>query len=235
MVDRGGYCDAQKTRPARSCVAVRFCGSVHPMHRRTFLSTLGQAGLAASGAISLSGLVRAAGTKPRLRIGQIGTGHAHADGKVAALRRSPDFELVGVVEPDEQLRRAAERRKDYQGVPWLMEEALLNTQGLRAVAVETEVKDLLAVGARCVSAGMHVHLDKPAGESLPQFQRLLDAATRRGLTVQMGYMFRYNRGFQFCFQAAREGWLGKIFSIETVIGKAIGAGERNKLLPYRGG
>jgi predicted dehydrogenase len=205
------------------------------MHRRTFLSTLGQAGLAASGTVGLSGLARAAGPGPRLRIGQIGTGHAHADGKLAALRRSLDFELVGVVEPDERLRRAAQQRKDYQGVPWLTEEALLNTKDLRAVAVETEVKDLLAVGARCVSAGVHVHLDKPAGESLPQFQRLLDDATRRGLTVQMGFVFRYNRAFQFCSRAAREGWLGKIFAIETVIGKASGAGERNKLLPYRGG
>lgn len=205
------------------------------MHRRTFLSTIGQAGLAASGAISVGGLVRAAEGKPRLRIGQIGTGHAHADGKLAALRQSSDFELVGVVEPDARLRRAAESRKDYQGVRWLTEDALLNTKGLRAVAVETEVKDLLAVGARCVSSGMHVHLDKPAGESLPQFRRLLDDATGRGLTVQMGFVFRYNRAFQFCHRAVREGWLGKVFSIETVIGKAVGAGERNKLRRYRGG
>src|SRR6185295_9707864 len=129
--------------------------------------------------------------KPRLRIGQIGTGHAHADGKIAMLRRSPDFELIGVVEPDAQLRRAAEARAVYQGIRWMTEEELLNTTELRAVAVETEVKDLLAAGTRCVTAGLHVHLDKPAGESLPHFQRLLDEATRRKLTLQMGYMFRY--------------------------------------------
>ena len=173
--------------------------------------------------------------KPRLRIGQIGTGHAHADGKLAVIRRSSDFELVGVVEPDERLRRAAEARKDYQGVSWLTTEQLLNTPGLRAVAVETEVKDLLPTAARCIQANMHIHLDKPAGESLAEFRRLLDDATRRKLTVQMGYMFRYNPGFQFCFRAAREGWLGKVFSIEAVIGKASSASERAKLLRYRGG
>jgi predicted dehydrogenase len=205
------------------------------MQRREFLSKIARAGVAASSTATTFSLAPAAEGKPRIRIGQIGTGHAHADGKLATLRRSPDFELVGVVEPDERLLHAAATRKDYKDVHWLTEEQLLNTPGLRAVAVETEVKDLLAVGGRCVAAGLHLHLDKPAGESLADYRRLLDDATRRGLTVQMGYMFRYNAGFEFCFRAAREGWLGKIFSIEAVIGKASTAAERAKLLPYRGG
>jgi predicted dehydrogenase len=151
------------------------------------------------------------------------------------LRRSADFELVGVCEPDEQLRRAAGLRKDYEGVRWLTEEQLFNTAGLRAVAVETEVKDLVPTAARCVAHGLHVHLDKPAGESLPEFSRLLDAATAKQLTVQLGYMFRYNPAFELSFRAAREQWLGRLFSIEAVIGKVVSAAERQKLLPYRGG
>lgn len=204
------------------------------MHRRNFLRAMGRAGVVASTIWS----TRAAETtrRPsRLRIGQIGTGHAHAAGKMAVLRRSPDFEVVGIVEPNEELRRLAEKQRAYQGVRWKSEEELLNITGLRAVAVETEVKDLLAVGARCIGAGLHLHLDKPAGESLAEFQRLLDAAQRRRLTVQLGYMFRYNPGFEFCFRAAREGWLGRIFSIEGVIGKVSSAAERKRLLAYRGG
>jgi predicted dehydrogenase len=204
------------------------------MDRRNFVSTLAKAGVAAA-TLGTAPRAMAEAGRPRLKIGQVGTGHAHADGKLAVLRRSPDYELVGVVEPDEELRRRAETRKEYQGVRWLTEEQLLNTPGLRAVAVETEVKDLLPVGERCVAAGMHLHLDKPAGESLPVFRRLLESATRRKLTVQMGYMFRYNAGFEFCFRAAREGWLGRIFAIETGMGKASSADDRKKLLPYRGG
>lgn len=209
------------------------------MLRRDFISTLGTASLAATAALAPGALAKTAEpatpTAPRLRIGQIGTGHAHADGKLAVLKRSPDFELAGVVEPDPQLRRAAETRKEYQGVRWMTEEELLNTPGLRAVAVETEVKNLLAVAQRCVAAGTHLHLDKPAGESLPEFKRLLDAATRKNLTVQMGYMFRYNPAFEFALRAAREGWLGQVFSIEAVMGKTVGAEERKRLQRYRGG
>src|SRR5438132_34259 len=81
----------------------------------------------------------------------------------------------------------AEKSKTYSGLAWMSEEQLLGTHGLQAVAVETEVKDLLPTGARCVAAGKHIHLDKPAGESLSAFKRLLDDATRQKLTVQMGY------------------------------------------------
>ena len=38
----------------------------------------------------------------------------------------------------------------------------------------------------------------------------------------MGYMFRYNPAFELCFRAVREGWLGKIFAVEAVMGKKSG-------------
>lgn len=174
-------------------------------------------------------------TPPKIRIGQIGTGHAHAGGKMEAMRKSAEFEVVGCVESDAKRRAAAEKSKTYADVPWMTEEQLLNTPGLQAVTVETEVKDLLAAGARCIAAGKHIHLDKPAGESLPDFKRLLDAASARKLTVQMGYMFRYNPAFQLLFQLVREGALGEVFEIHTVMSKKLDAGGRKELLTYRGG
>lgn len=170
-----------------------------------------------------------------IRIGQIGTGHAHASGKIETLRKSRDYELVGVCEPDAKLRAAAEQSKAYAGLPWLTEAQLLASPGLQAVAVETHVGDLLATAQRCIDAGKHIHLDKPAGESLPEFQRLLDDATKRRLTVQMGYMFRYNPAFQLCAKLVREGALGEVFSIDAVMSKLQPASGRGSLLPYRGG
>lgn len=171
----------------------------------------------------------------KIRIGQIGTAHAHASGKMASLRRSKDFEVVGVVEPDAERRARAEKSPVYKHLTWMTEEELLNVEGLQAVAVETEVCDLLDTAGRAVAAGKHIHLDKPAGESLAKFRKVLDEATRRKLTVQMGYMFRYNPAFQFCFQSVRDGWLGTVFSIHTVISKTLGADQRKVLARYRGG
>jgi predicted dehydrogenase len=93
----------------------------------------------------------------------------------------------------------------------------------------------LATAARVITADKHVHLDKPAGESLPEFRQIRTGAEDQGLIVQMGYMFRYNPGFQLCYRAVEEGWLGRVFSIETVIGKVIPAAARKPLLEYEGG
>lgn len=151
------------------------------------------------------------------------------------MRASPDFEVVGIVEPDPQRRAAAEASRTYADLTWMTEEQLLDTEGLRAVAVETEISDLVPTAARCVAAQKHVHLDKPAGDSLPAFRRLLEDAGRHGLTVQMGYMLRYNPAFQLCFRLVREGYLGEVFSIDTTMSKAIDPATRQRLLPYRGG
>src|SRR5579871_3182818 len=116
---------------------------------------------------------------PKIKIAQIGTSHGHAVGKMEVFRKSPDFEVVGIVEPDDALRRTAERQAAFQGLPWMSVEQLLNIPGLQAVAVETEPRFLLSHAETCVDAGLHVHLDKPAGESLLQFRRILDTAARK--------------------------------------------------------
>jgi predicted dehydrogenase len=180
-------------------------------------------------------LARAGGSTRRIKVGQIGTAHAHAAGKMAALRKlSEHYDVVGIVEPDPERRSKLRNHSAYRGVKWISEEQLLNISGLDAVAVETDIPQLVPTGMRCVSAGMHIHLDKPAGLSLGEFAKLLDEATRRKLTVQMGYMFRHNPGFKFCFQAAQRGWLGDVFEVHGVISKTIGAEQRRRLAVYPG-
>ena len=114
-------------------------------------------------------------------------------------------------------------------------EQLLNTPGLQAVMVETRVKDLLNTAEVCVNAGMHVHIDKPAGESLPQFKRILDTAAKKHLLVQMGYMYRYNPGVVMMRKFLKEGWLGEPFEVHTVMSKVINPDTRKRLEEYKGG
>ena len=86
------------------------------------------AGLATAGRAVASG--GGAAKRARVRVGQIGTAHAHAGGKMEALRRLvDDFELVGVAEPDPVRRRAAENSPVYRGLTWMTEEQLLHAPG----------------------------------------------------------------------------------------------------------
>ncbi|CAN5713420.1 Gfo/Idh/MocA family oxidoreductase [soil metagenome] len=199
------------------------------MKRRTF-HTLALASVAAT-----YGSTRAESGRSRIKIGQIGTKHAHAGGQLAALRQCPDFEVVGVVEPDEAQRKKMEQTADFAGLPWMTEEELFNAPGLQVVSVETEVGQLLDSAEKVVQAGLHLHLDKPAGESLPQFRRILDTASDKQRLVKMGYMFRYNPAFRLLMRAVREGWLGEVFSIHAEMSKLLGDGERKPMLRYAGG
>ncbi|MHC4482927.1 MAG: Gfo/Idh/MocA family protein [Planctomycetota bacterium] len=204
--------------------------------RSSKIAGAGVLGLAAPPALSQSGIARAARPEKKIKVGQIGTAHPHARGKMETLRKLSDrYEVVGIVEPDARSRKVAEGRSAYKGLKWITEEQLLNTEGLKAVTVETALRNLVPTAMRCVEAGMHVHLDKPAGESLSAFEKLLNEAARRKLAVQLGYMFRYNPAFQFCFKAVRDGWLGEIFEVHGVISKKIGVSRRESWFEYTGG
>ncbi len=98
-----------------------------------------------------------------------------------------------------------------------------------------QFSELLATAQRCVDAGVHVHLDKPAGASYPDLERLHAAARRKSLSIQMGYMFRYNPAFEFTFAAVRNGWLGEIFEVDGVMSKKIGPAKRRELVAQPGG
>jgi len=203
-------------------------------------SRLGRRALLRDGAIAIAALggrtAAADESAPprRVRIGQIGVGHAHA-AKLTVYRGSPDYEVVGIAEPDPALRARAESQPPYRDLPWLTPEQLLETPGLEAVLVETRVRDLLDTAEACVAAGKHVHLDKPAGESLPQFRRLLEAADRQGLLVQMGYMYRYNPGVLLLREFLRRGWLGEPFEVHAVMSKVVDPAGRRALAEYPGG
>lgn len=172
---------------------------------------------------------------PKIKIGQIGTGHAHASGKMEVYRKSDDFEVVGIAEPDDALRRGAERQAVYKDLPWMSVEQLLNIPGLQAVAVETEPRDLLKYAEMCVDAGKHLHLDKPAGESLLQFRRILDTVARQHLCLQMGYMYRYNPAVVLMMDLLKKGFLGDPFEVHCVMSKVVDKASRLKHAEYAGG
>jgi predicted dehydrogenase len=172
----------------------------------------------------------------KIAAAQIGTKHAHASGKIGTMRKFSDlFEFVGVVEPDDEQWNAVRNTTPYKDVPRVSEKEILGNDAIQLVAVETEVRDLLSTAERCIDAGKHIHLDKPAGEDLAHFQRILEKSIQDKLTVQMGYMFRYNPAFQLTFKAIREGWLGEVFEVHTVMSKKVNDATRRELGEYPGG
>ena len=75
------------------------------LDRRDFLTYA----TSATAALSLAASAARAGAadKEKIKIGQIGTGHAHASGVFSQLKQgTAEYELVGIVENDPQRRKA---------------------------------------------------------------------------------------------------------------------------------
>jgi len=63
--------------------------------------------------------------------------------------------------------------------------------------------------------GLHMHMDKPAGDDMALFEKLLDGCREKRLALQLGYMLRTNPPIKLCQEAVRNGWLGDVFQIQV--------------------
>jgi len=191
------------------------------LQRRTFCGAAGAAALRPLAASS--GAIRAA---------VLGTGHAHAAGKIRALRGLPQYELAGICRPDPDEPNQGEV---FQGVRWLSLDQVLNDASIELVLVESRVQRNLHYAQRCVSAGKFVHLDKAPGEDLAALRTLLSGAAKRSRAVQMGYQWRYHPAMRAAIEAARKGWLGRVYAFRAAIDKPTPPAERRQLANFRGG
>lgn len=167
-----------------------------------------------------------------IRTAVYGIGHAHAMGKLVALRALPQFELVGVCEPDTTRLRT---HKALDGVHWLTQKEILKDNSIELIAVESRVQENVSYARQAVDAGKFVHLDKAPGTSLSKFQELLAESARRNRIIQLGYQWRYHPAMQAAFDAARKGWLGEVYSFRARIDKPTPEEDRRQLAAFRGG
>ena len=197
------------------------------IQRRTLLTGLAMAPFA--------GLLGAE-SKPRLRVAQIGTSHAHAAGKMDALRSLPDlYDVVGFAEPIAGRQAAAQKAKSFAGLKYLTEAEILADPTIRVVVIETTLEDSARAALAALKAGKHIHLDKPGAEKHADFIALRRYAAEKGLTVQMGYMLRYNPAIQLLVRAVKDGWLGEVMEIDASMGKLLDEANRKRFAQIPGG
>ncbi len=170
----------------------------------------------------------AASSPRKVRVAVIGIGHAHAFGKLTALRSLPQYELAGVFDGDSRLI-------EKSGAPLLSVDAILKDSTIELALIEGRVQDNLRYARLAVESGKFVHLDKAPGEDLDELRKIFEEAARRKRVVQMGYQWRYLSGMRQAIEAARQGWLGDVYLLRSIIDKPIPMTERGQLARFRGG
>jgi predicted dehydrogenase len=85
----------------------------------------------------------------RIRVAVLGTGHAHAFGKIRTLRSLPQYEFVGICRPDSDEPNEGDV---FRGVRWLsMDELLDEGTAIELVDVESRVQKNLEYAQKCVN------------------------------------------------------------------------------------
>jgi len=187
------------------------------MTRRSLLGTL---------AVSAAAQQRAP-----IGIGFLGASHSHALAKLAVVRANPDFRLVGICETNPKLRDTL--RGD--GIPLLERDQLLRHPEIRVIAVESAVRDHASDGLAVLEAGKHLHLEKAPSDRLAAYEKIVATARRTGLTLQIGYMWRYNPGMIKAIEAAHSGWLGSVYLVQGSIGNQLAPEQRPEWAEFPGG
>ncbi len=150
----------------------------------------------------------------RIKIGQIGIGHNHAEGIMLSVRKFPElFEVAGYAEENGEWMEKHGGLPCFQDLPRMTADELI--ERCDALLVETEIGDLTKTAAKCIRAGKHIHMDKPAGGTLEEYAALLNAAREKNLTIHLGYYYRYNDAMNKCRELAKNGALGEIYQIDA--------------------
>ena len=153
----------------------------------------------------------------KIKVAQIGTSqYSHGNGIWNSMLKQSDlFEVVGYAFPENEKEKFPEQVKIFEGYREMTVEEILNDPEIEAVAVETEEIYLTKYARMVADAGKHLHMEKPGGRELADFEKLVESLKRQNLTFSLGYMYRFNPKVQEALAKVENGDLGKIFSVEA--------------------
>ena len=148
-----------------------------------------------------------------VRIGVIGAGRAgmiHANAFHAAV---DDAVLVGVSDPNPEARADASRAL---GVPAYADHRELLEAGLEGVVVVSPTKFHHDIVVEASTAGKHVLCEKPMAMTVAECEDMIAAAESTSTKLQIGFMRRFDAGFQRAKQLVDEGRIGDVVMVKSL-------------------
>ena len=153
----------------------------------------------------------------KIRIAQIGTSkYSHGNEIFGALGANSElFEIVGYALPEEERVKFPDKMKRFEPYREMTVEEILSDPEIEAVAVETEEIYLTKYAQMVADAGKHLHMEKPGSPNLSDFEHLIATLKEKKLAFSTGYMYRFNPKIIEAIEKAKNGELGKIYSVEA--------------------
>jgi predicted dehydrogenase len=191
---------------------------MHPLNRRQFLGTTAAAALAQLGSRAADAPISA--TPRPLKLGLIGCGGYGLTNLRAALKAG-GVEVVALCDVDRaQLEKCAAEVEKLQGARppgYHRHEDLLATSGLEAVIIASPPQWHALHFIAAVGRGLDVYCEKPLAYDVREGRAMVDAATKSGRIVQIGFQRRQSAAFQAVRQFLAAGEIGRVVQTEAQI------------------
>ena len=171
-----------------------------------------------------------------IKIAQIGiSDYNHGKQIWNSLNQNSDvFEVVGYALPENE-RSLFKRVDAFEGFRELTLEQILNDPTITSVTVETEEKHLTKYALMAAKAGKHIHMEKPGGQKLDEFEELIETVRQNNTVFHTGYMYRYNPYVNMLLDKIKNGEFGDIISVEAQMSCFHKPALRKWLEGYKGG
>lgn len=173
----------------------------------------------------------------KIKIAQIGLNtYSHSINIFESLKKQQDiFEIVGYVLPENERERLPKKAKALEGYKELTLDEVLNDPEIEAVAIETDEIYLTKYALLCAKAGKYIHMEKPGGQNLADFEELISIMKNTGKVFHTGYMYRYNPEVKRLMERVKSGQLGQIVSVEAQMNSNHSDQQRDFLSNFDGG
>ncbi len=155
----------------------------------------------------------------RITLGSIGVG-SMGRGDMKGLMRDKAAQIVAVCDVFEDRREAAKKVAEESYGSGSCKaygdfRDLLARDDIDAVSITTQDHWHALIAVAAAEAGKDIYCQKPLGITVAESQAIREAVRRCGRVFQTGTQQRSDRSFRFACELARNGYLGKIHTIEV--------------------
>jgi predicted dehydrogenase len=139
--------------------------------------------------------------KPPVHLAIVGLVHDHAYGFIPLTRGRPEVQLVGIVEPDQEVAATFAKRFDLNSnLFYTSLEALLAKTNVDAVAAFTTTLDHRRVVEMCAPLHIDVMMEKPLAVNMQEARAIQAAAKSGGIEVIVNYETTWYRANQTAYK-----------------------------------
>lgn len=197
--------------------------TTQPLNRRCFLKsmalTAGAIGFPTVLPSSVLGAGRAVSPGNRITVGCIGVG-SRGGGNLTGFLGIPEAKVLAVCDPYDDRQQQAKAKVDEKYASndcktYRDFREVLARRDIDAVVISTQDHWHALIATAAAKAGKHIYCEKPFGVSVRDCQIIRDTVRKENVVFQTGTQQRSERNFRFACELARNGYLGKVHTLEV--------------------